>query len=86
METILQKALEAIYKIMAGGDAYDLIVETATILMGEDKTNDEKRQLVKDAVSPILNDLGKAFLSAIIAFAVASIKAQMETNAVQNIR
>ncbi len=86
METILQKALEAIYKIMAGGDAYDLIVETATILMGEDKTNDEKRQLVKDAVMPILNDLGKAFLSAIIAFAVASIKAQMETNAVQNIR
>ncbi len=86
METILQKALEAIYKIMAGGDAYDLIVETATILMGEDKTNDEKRQLVKDAVSPILNDLGKAFLSAIIAFAVASIKAQMGTNAVQNIR
>ena len=77
MESILQKALEAIYRIMIGGEAYDVIVLGAKALMDEELSNDEKRQLVKDAVMPIAKELGKTFLSAIIAFAVSSIKAEM---------
>ena len=80
METVLQKALEAIYKMMIGGEAYDVVVLGVEALMDEDMTNDEKRQIVKDAVMPIAKELGKAFLSAIIAFAVASLKAQMVTD------
>ena len=77
METILQKALEAIYKILAGGDAYELIVSTAKVLMDANYDNDTKRKMVRDAVTPIINELGKAFLSSIIAFAVTSIQIQL---------
>lgn len=82
MNDIYMKALEAIYKIIAGENAYNLIVETATTLMDESYSNDEKRQMVKDAVMPLIKDFGKIMLSSIIAFAVSSIKAQMEENAV----
>ena len=80
MNEIYMKALESIYKIITGGKAYDLIIETVSGLMDEDYSNDEKRQMVKDAVMPFVNEFGKAMLSAVIAFAVSSLKTQMEEN------
>lgn len=78
MKDIYLKAIETIYRLLAGGDAYDLIVATANSLMREDKTNDEKRAMVKAAVMPIIRSWGKEILSAIIAFAVTSLKREME--------
>lgn len=77
MKSIYYTALESLYRMIAGGQAYDLIVSTATSLMSEDRTNDEKRRMVKNAVMPFIRSWGKDILSAIIAFAVTSIKLEI---------
>lgn len=88
MNTVLIKTLELIYKAMSGKEAYDVMVLGATALMDEDLTNDEKRDLVKAAVMPIIRELGKAWLSVIIAFIVKSVQLKMEKEnaTVQNTR
>lgn len=86
MNTILLTTLEIIYRGLASGKAYDLIVKTVSELMEEDLTNDEKRAKVKAAVMPIMRDFGKAWLSVIIAFAVKTVqlKIEAENGRVQN--
>ena len=76
MESIILKAIEALYKIAAGGQAYKLMVQTADALMNEEYDNDTKRKMVIDAAMPILKELGKYFAAAIVAFIVDSLKAE----------
>ena len=78
MDSILIKTLETIYKMFIGQDVYKIIVNMVTVLMNEDFTNDEKREKVKDKVAPLLNTIGEAFLSAIIAFVVSSLKNKIQ--------
>lgn len=66
--------LEKIIKWLVGGDAFTLITEMVAVLMDEDKTNDEKRKIVKDAVMPIAKNVGKFLLSTAIAYAVDKAK------------
>ena len=72
------KGIEFLYKILVSGEAYKEIVKLASGLMDEDKTNDEKRKEVKDAVMPMVRSFGKFILSSVIAFIVDMIKLNIE--------
>lgn len=69
--------LDRVIKWLVGGDAFKMIADMVKSLMSDDKTNDEKRNEVKDMVMPILTEVGKFALSTAIAFAVDKAKAEL---------
>lgn len=69
--------LEKVIKWLTGGEAFSMITAMVGKLMDEDKTNDEKREEVKDFVMPFLTEIGKFILSTAIAFAVDKAKAEL---------
>ena len=70
--------LEKLIAWLVGGQAFEIIVGMVKSLMDDDKTNDEKRNEVKEVVPPMLSEVGKFVLSTAIAFSVDKIKAELE--------
>ena len=69
--------LEKLIAWLVGGQAFEIIVGMVKSLMDDDKTNDEKRNEVKEVVTPMLSEVGKFVLSTAIAFAVDKAKAEL---------
>lgn len=63
-------------KLLVSGQAFKVITEMVGTLMNVDKTNDDKRKEVKDAVMPFVSDFGKFFLSTAIAYTVDKYKVE----------
>ena len=69
--------LERVIKWLVGGEAFKIITGLVGSLMDQDKTNDDKRNEVRDIVMPILSSVGKFILNTAIAFAVDKAKAEL---------
>ena len=69
--------LEQVIKWLVGGEAFKMIAYMVGELMDEDKSNDEKREAVKEYVMPYVKEIGKFLLSTAIAFAVDKAKSEL---------
>jgi len=72
--SLIKKFLE----MLLSGDIFATIELTVAELWNKDMTNDEKRAYVKAKVMPFISELGSFFLSTAIAFAVDSMRAELE--------